>query len=473
MINLLIIDNTCFISGDFPLDIVKDCLSYTVPGYAFTPLFKAGHWDGKKSLYNKKQNSFPAGLVNTVINELKENNYTKILVTDKREDRIPAFANNSNELHGIEFGKGKYAYQQGAVDAFIKARRGIIKVATGGGKTAISAAIIKRLSVNSLFLVSSIDLVKQTAEVFANRLKLGLGSIGIIGDGELTLGDWITVGTPDTLINRLDDKEIAKYLSRVDLLIADEVHTSGAETFYDVLNAIPAYFRCGMSGTPLARSDGANLKIIAQTGDIIYEISNKKLIELGVSAKPIIEFIQIKKPDLTKTKGLNWHSVDRVAINENKELNTKIINRVIKFRSDDLYPVLLVDKIQHGAHLEKELKKKGIKVKFMFGELSSDERKEILDQYRSREVECIIGSSILDTGVDCPEIDAIIFCSAGKSEIRALQRIGRGMRKRPGKEVVYIVDFANFCHKWLSKHSLIRIKIYKDEDCFDISVVAD
>ena len=473
MINLLIIDNTCHISGDFPVDIVKGCLTYKVPGYAFTAIFKAGHWDGTKSLYNKKQNSFPAGLVNTVVKELKDNNYTKISIEDKREERVPAFANNSNELLGIEFGKGKYSYQQKAVDAFIKAKRGILKIATNGGKTACAAAIIKRLAVNTLFLVTSVSLVKQTREVFSQRLGIPLSDIGMIGDSELFLGNWITVGTPDTLINRLEDKEIAKYISKIDLVIADEVHTSGAETFYEVMDSIPAYARLGMSGTPLNRSDGANLKIIAQTGEVIYEVPNKLLVDLEVSAKPIIEFVKINKPDLTKLKNLNWHSVDRIAVVENKELNNKIIDKVKQFRSNGLYPVLLVDKLDHGDYLEKELKKKKLKVKFAFGDLELDERQQILDDYTNRKYDCIIGSRILDVGIDCPGIDAIIFCSGGQSVIMTLQRIGRGMRIRPDKDKVYIVDFANFCHKWLTKHSLERIKTYKNEDCFKILVVDD
>ena len=44
-----------------------------------------------------------------------------------------------------------------------------------------------------------------------------------------------------------------------------------------------------------------------------------------------------------------------------------------------------------------------------------------------------------------------------------------GKGKGKGKDKLQIIDFANFTHKWLLKHSLTRLKMYKAEECFVIS----
>jgi hypothetical protein len=52
-----------FTSKDYPRDTVDRHVSFQVPGHEFTPLFKRGHWDGWKSLLDKRSGTFPSGLV--------------------------------------------------------------------------------------------------------------------------------------------------------------------------------------------------------------------------------------------------------------------------------------------------------------------------------------------------------------------------------------------------------------------------
>ena len=68
-----------------------------------------------------------------------------------------------------------------------------------------------------------------------------------------------------------------------------------------------------------------------------------------------------------------------------------------------------------------------------------------------------------------PCIDVLILAGGGKAKIRLLQRVGRGLRTGAGKERLLVIDFANFTHKWLLKHSLARLRTYIAEECFMIS----
>jgi superfamily II DNA or RNA helicase len=82
-----------------------------------------------------------------------------------------------------------------------------------------------------------------------------------------------------------------------------------------------------------------------------------------------------------------------------------------------------------------------------------------------------IASPIFDEGIDVPRVDTVILACGGKSYVKLLQRIGRGMRKKDdGKNELIIIDFIDDTNKYLLKHSDRRIKTYVSEG-FDAKVV--
>ena len=84
-------------------------------------------------------------------------------------------------------------------------------------------------------------------------------------------------------------------------------------------------------------------------------------------------------------------------------------------------------------------------------------------------IQVLIASKIFDQGIDIPELDALILAGSGKSSGRALQRIGRVIRKSPGKKKAIVVEFFDNC-KYLRDHSEARIKVYKSEPGFNIKM---
>lgn len=461
-----IIGNRAYISGLYPIDVVREATSYDIEGAQFTSLYRRKIWDGKEHLFKKKDSSFPSGLVNLVKVALKEEDPEAVVtIEDCREISPPIIGNSGFTLSGLEFGKGKYNYQLEAVRAFIDKKRGILKLATGAGKTACAAAIIKHLAIPTIFLVNSVDLVYQTREVFSKVLQVPLEDIGLIGDSKFTIGNWITVAGVAGIASKLGSAEVIAMLNKWQLVIADEVHHASSKEFFTVLEAIPAYWRCALSGTPLYRGDNSNIKIIAQTGDIVYEIRNKDLIDLGVAVQPHIEIIKITSPKIpAKTV---WATVNKLGIVENEELNQKVVDKAIEFVNQGLKTVILVEQIVHGQALESKLGVVG--AQFIQGSDSTEVRQKALQDLANGKLDCIIGTSLMDEGIDCKPIGAIIFASAGKSKIKTLQRLGRGLRLFPGKDKLVVVDFANYCHKFLTKHSLERLHQYQAEECFVIS----
>jgi superfamily II DNA or RNA helicase len=476
--------NRAFMSGDYPLEFVREVTSYFVEGYNFAPAYNKRiydkllgkwrrAWDGRSHLFEINTRSMPSGLARLVERELRAASPTaRVMVTDERGYGPPIAGGDDNmfQLVGIDFGAGKFDYQLEAAKAAIKRGQCILKVATNGGKTEIAAAVAKYLRVHTLFVVPGVDLLHQTRERFAKRLGLQLSDVGIVGDGENQIGQWVTIATVDSLHARMnDDEEMKKWLQeRVQLVFVDECHTAGSDTFYDVLDAVSAFYRIGLSGTPLDRSDGADLRLIAQTGEIAYEVSNKLLIERGVSVPVEVE---IKRVDTPKVVGGNYKSVQKQAIVTNTTLNNDIVKWVPQQLEEGEQVLILVNTIEHGKALEAALQAvRGTDVKFLHGSEPTQVRRDTLAGFTAGTVRCIIGTSIMRTGIDTPAIDIIVFADIGKSKIAALQAIGRGLRSRPGKTRLLVRDYANFCHKWLTNHSLKRLQIYKKEQCFQLRV---
>jgi len=480
---ILVRGHRAFMAGRYPLKVVRDATSYYVEGFMFSPAYRRRIWDGKKHFFDVKTSSLPAGLATTVEAALREYDPTGVVrLVDETLAQMPITGNHGFDLHGIQFGVGAFDYQLAAANSLVRGRRGVLKIATNGGKTEISIAVTKHLALPTLFLVDGISLLTQTRKRYAKRLGIQEDEIGLIGDSKFSIGPWITIATPDSLGPRMALPEVQEALGRWQVVWFDECHHVAAETFYDVASAIPAYYRFGLSGTPLDRADGADLRLLACTGPVLYEVPNKLLIERGISVQPFVEMIKVHSPILP-AKGVTWSQVEAAGVVGNPYINEAAAAKAIEHGSAGKQVLILVEK-KKQAKLIMELlagkaesttdwlanrKKHKLKVEFLSGPDSGEAREQALDRFRAGATRIIVATTILDEGVDVPNIDVLILAAGGKGKIRLLQRVGRGLRVGVGKNKLLIIDFANFCHPWLLQHSLARLRTYKAEECFMIS----
>ncbi len=452
------------IKGDFPKDAVNLATSYPVEGAQFSQAFRKGMWDGRKKLFNKRTGAFPTGLVTTVEEACTDMGYP-VDIIDHRP--TPATGSQSFDLQGIKM-EGKYDYQLEACKTCVAKRQGIVKVATNGGKTEIAAAVTNYLGLNTLFVVTSRELLYQARERFKLRLGLTDAEIGIVGDGNWSPGSFVTIATVGTLESRIDSQECQDLLQQTEVLFLDECHHVGSETWFTVSVLCPAFYRFGLSGTPLDRTDGANLRLIAATGSIIYEVTNKELVSRGISAKAEIIFDQITQPILKKN--LTYPSAYKQGVSDNLELLNRVVEWTKLFKNQGLGTLILVEEIAQGKTLDDMLwtstNGEFVPHQFIYGDEDTAVRQKALQDFASGSLPVLIASTILDEGVDVPTIDALILAGSRKSRIRTMQRLGRGLR---GKKLI-VIEFANYCHKYLIKHSMERLEDYKKEDCFGISM---
>lgn len=331
-----------------------------------------------------------------------------------------------------------------------------------------------------LILVPEADLLHNAAD----RFELRTGEpCGRIGDGHCSV-ERVTVATFQTLANKLglDQRPVSSrdlginaqlvrdLVPTIDGVIFDEVHQLPADTFYETAMAIPAYYRIGMSGTPLARGDQKSLRAIAATGRVIHDIPSRKLIELGFAAKPTIYLL---RHETDKTAFRTWIGAYSALVSKSATRNRAVVEAALVCPKPGL---VFVKVIAHGRILTKLLRDAGLNVEFVWGQKSTKARDQAIEKLRWGDLDVIVCSVVFETGTDIPEVQSVINAAAGKSLIKTLQRIGRGMRvvrDKDGntiKREFFVYDFHDKGNKWLTQWAKERCKAYMSEG-HDVRVV--
>lgn len=332
--------------------------------------------------------------------------------------------------------------------------------------TEIACAITMNLKLPTLFMVTTRELLYQARERFQKRLGANDTEVGIVGDGHWEPGTWVTIATADTLESRFDTKECQDFLKGTQVLFVDECHHAGSETWYEVCTACPANYRFGLSGTPMDRTDGANLRLLAAIGPIIVDIPNKFLVDRGISARTHIIFSKVTAPMLPKKT--TYATAYKQGVVENPNALSLIVDWTKAFTEVGLSTLILCEQIEHGKLIDTALwtAVDGAFIPHLFinGKETTEVRQSGLKDFGERRLPVLIASTILDEGVDVPTIDALILAGSRKSRIKTMQRLGRGLR---GDKLI-AVEFANYTHDHLLRHSLQRYEDYKKEDCFPL-----
>jgi len=381
-------------------------------------------------------------------------------------------------------------YQQQIIDEVVGVNgkrpidRGIIKCATGGGKTAIACGIIAGLGVTpAIFYVPSRDLLRQAADEISKFIHhMGVPvEVGMLGGGYKEIKD-INVMTIQTAVRALgkawvkfDDEDVTKDDTDIDdmkpkirdlikdcrLMICDEVQHWAAEICQIISDhSLKCQYRYGFSATPW-RDKGDDILIDGCFGKKIADINASFLIERGYLAKPTIFFQKIANMrGITKT---NYANVYKRAIVDNEFRNNRVVQFAQRFERDGRNILILVRQINHGKKLEALIPGSV----FIHGTCSKKKRHGRLEEMRQGGPCVTIASVIFDEGIDCRPLDTLILAGGGKSPTRALQRIGRVLRIIQNKKDAIVVDFMDYC-KYMQGHSRKRKNIYKTEPQFEI-----
>ena len=356
-------------------------------------------------------------------------------------------------------------YQEEVIKKALKIGRGTCVLGTGAGKTFTTAALIENYFRSSgdkdtfkcIMLVPDLGLVSQTYEEF-----MDCGTT-------FKLTKWTGKTKPDLTANviicnigivqsQFDSNDWMKY---VDLLIVDECHKIKASNKVSkIVSKIKTHNKYGFTGT-LPENNLDKWSIIGKLGPVIYEKTSYELRLEDYLANVNVKVLNLEYRIPPRYISDNKYREELDFIYESPFRNTFLSKLCSKLDNNTL---VLVNHIKHGLELEEYLKNSEDKqVYFIRGEVEVEERdkiKKIME--KDSNVICVAMSSIFSTGVNIKNLHNIIFAAGGKSFIRTVQSVGRGLRKHASKNKLVIFDICDNLRYGL-RHCEKRKDIYETE----------
>lgn len=434
--------------------VIDKTLCVLVPGRWFSWKFKAKLWDGMHHFYDFVRGKFLTGFIDEVVQALERKGY-KVEVINK-DLVIPAAVEITTVgLNGSDFDKQRFdKIQLPLLQEMLREGRACVRLATGGGKTEIMAGLAKVLSDKYvLIFVHRVELLAQTIE----RLELRLGEkVGRISSDEIDI-QRVTVGMVMSVWSKR--QQLRRYLKeQVEVTVNDECHRVSSDIWSKCLMITDAKRRYGVSGTPLKNEDVRDKKLIGLTGKVIQGIGVKELVNAGYAVMPEIKIIDAINV-LGKVDGAKYSELYNKIYTDIKLWNLAL--DVVRWHNRAGL-LIFTERKEVCLGLGEFLILNGIKATISHGTMPHEDRLTALDDFKKGKIDVLVTTTILDEGVDVPSVSGVMFMTTGKSVVRIMQRIGRGVRKDINKNSVKVYEYA-VDSKYCKKHLFQRMDLYAKE----------
>lgn len=349
-------------------------------------------------------------------------------------------------------------YQSEAVAAWSGARnQGVIVLPTGAGKSFVAELAILHAKRSTLVVVPTLDLLSQW---YGNlRRAFGEERIGALGGGSHEIRP-ITVATYDSVFIHIE-----KYGDRFGLVVWDECHHLPAAGYGRAASALIAPYRLGLTATP-ERTDNAHERYPELIGEIVYR---KEIPELAGDflAPYTTEVITVSLSDAERERydALRKQYRDFLEQNHLRIRSPEDWQNFIRMASRSK-----AGRAAHKAHMEcKRIVQGGERKLQMVSDLIAEEwgrrtivftndnatamrisralllpcithhtdvkeRRHWIEAFTAGSVTVLVTSRVLNEGVDIPEAEVAIVVSGTSTVRESVQRLGRILRPRAGKQ---------------------------------------
>ena len=312
------------------------------------------------------------------------------------------------------------------------AKRVLIVLPTGGGKTVVAADIIRSATERgsrTLFLAHRRELIQQTADKL-NRFGV---RHGIIMAGQRpALQHHVQVASIQTLARRRDS------LKSVDLIFFDEAHHAAAGQYTDVLEWYPQARVVGLTATPW-RLDGRGLADVFDAH--VLARTPKHLKEEGFLV-PVGGW-EFEAIDTSKAKVQGGDYAKRDLADE--ALKPRVVGDVVEEwlrHAGGKRTVVFAVSIEASQLMAQRFREAHVSAEHIDGEMPTAERDAVLRRLRSGQTLVVCNCNVLTEGFDCPELEVCVLARPTLSTALYLQMVGRVLRPAPGKTAARIHDHA-------------------------------
>ncbi len=464
---------------------LHDEFSFMLPHAYHVPAFKMGRWDGKTNFFALGGKTY-VNLLEDILPSLLEEGYEVSLIDNRNKYDLELTPIDVDHFADRVWPEGHPVagepvilrdYQLEIINNFLKNQSSVQEVATGAGKTLITAAlsdliersmteeqlVMHKLTTGSdggartIVVVPNKGLVTQTEEDYQN---LGL-DVGVYYGDRKEYNRTHTICTWQSLEiiqknfkNGKSDMSLEDFTRGVMAVIVDEAHGAKADVLKAMLvgafRNIP--IRWGLTGTiPPEEHAAVGLKV--SLGPVVGELAAATLQADGVLSNCHVDIIQMQDNVLYDNyqSELSYLTTDSARLDYMAEFIMAI--------AGEENTLVLVDRVKAGRGLLERLPED--RTVFVSGEMKNEDRRGHYKDISNSDGKIIVATyGVAAVGINVPRIFNMVLVEPGKSFIRVIQSIGRGLRRAEDKDFVNIYDICSSA-KFSKRHLTSRKKFYK------------
>ncbi len=319
-------------------------------------------------------------------------------------------------------------------------RRTCLVAPCGAGKTVIMGFMAGRASGKAqrvLIVVHRQELIEQSCKTLKN---MGL-DYGVIAPKHPQTDDYIQVGMVGTVNRRLQK------ITTPDLIIFDECHHCLAETWGKIIEAFPKAYMVGLTATP-CRLNGSGLGDVFQS--LVPSPQVRELINWGY----LSPFKYLAPPVSVDLNNLKVEYGDYIPSEVEKLMDTRtIVGDVVQHYqklANGAKAVCYCAGRNHSKHTAEAFQEAGISAVHIDGTTPKDQRREIIEDFRTGKIKILCNVDLISEGFDVPNMEAVILLRPTQSLTLYIQQSMRAMRADPDnpKKTAVIIDHVGNCFRF-------------------------
>ena len=428
---------------------ISDACKYFLPYAYHMPAYKLGRWDGCVRYCDIGGRTY-FHLLDKLVPIVTEEGY-EIEINDMRKKWDFSFEQVSQASYDhVKWPKKHPAegqpiilrdYQVDIINKFLENTQCLQEIATGAGKTLITAVLSHKCEPygRTIVIVPNKDLVVQTEKDYKN---LGLDVGVLFGDRKEydkthTICTWQSLSILEKKSKKYEaDFPIDEFLEDVACIMVDEVHKAKADVLRNLLSGVFSHvpIRWGLTGT-IPKDEYEAVGCTCSLGPVTGKMSSKELQDMGVLADLDISILQLQDGMIEfggYAQELKWLVTDPKRIEQ--------LSNIINGFADSGNTLVLIDRIKTGEMLAED----NPDWVFVSGSMKQKDRQDNYDDVSEMDNKVIVATyGVAAVGINIPRIFNLILIEPGKSFVRVIQSIGRGIRKAQDKDYVNVVDITS------------------------------
>ena len=448
---------------------ISDEVKYFLPYAYHMPAYKLGRWDGCVRYCDIGGRTY-FHLLDRLIPIVTADGY-EIEVVDKRLKWDFSFNHVTKDSYShVSWPKGHPVegqpielrdYQVDIINKFLDNPQCLQEIATGAGKTLVTAVLSDKCEPygRTIVIVPNKDLVVQTEKDYKN---LGLDVGVLYGDRKEydkthTICTWQSLAVLEKKTKSYEAEiDMDVFLDNVVCVMVDEVHKAKADVLKNLLSGpfkdVP--IRWGLTGT-IPKDEFEAIGCLCSLGPVVGNLSSKELQDMGVLADLDINILQLQDGMMgfsSYAQELKWLVTDPNRIDQ--------LSEIIKGYSANGNTLVLIDRIKTGEMLAE----RNPDWSFVRGSMKTQDRQDEYAEISEMDNKDIVATyGVAAVGINIPRIFNLIMLEPGKSFVRVIQSIGRGIRKAQDKDYVNVVDLTSNL-KYSKRHLTKRKAFYREQN---------